>query len=137
MRRYLTLFILFASPFRRAFPSPAARAIPAGNYCNGLGYGLKDTQLYTIDLEPQTTGISLAFGQTRQITAPTGKTCKGGDVSVVQLHATARPIISWSTLSPTGKICAGRWNRNSGGGIADFTICNRANHHAEHRRVAL
>ena len=27
-------------------------------------------------------------------------------------------------ISPTGKICAGTWNRNSGGGIPDYTICN-------------
>ncbi len=27
-------------------------------------------------------------------------------------------------ISPSGNICAGTWNRNSGGGIADYTICN-------------
>ncbi len=30
-------------------------------------------------------------------------------------------------ISPTGNICAGTWNRNSGGGIADYTICNFPN----------
>jgi hypothetical protein len=30
-------------------------------------------------------------------------------------------------ISPTGNICAGKWNRNSGGGIADYTICNFPN----------
>jgi hypothetical protein len=28
-------------------------------------------------------------------------------------------------ISPTGNICAGTWNRRSGGGIPDFTICNK------------
>ena len=27
-------------------------------------------------------------------------------------------------ISPSGNLCAGTWNRNSGGGIADYTICN-------------
>ena len=26
-------------------------------------------------------------------------------------------------ISPTGTICAGTWNRNTGGGIADYTYC--------------
>ena len=27
-------------------------------------------------------------------------------------------------ISPSGNMCAGTWNRNSGGGIADYTICS-------------
>src|ERR1039458_9879646 len=69
MRRYLTLVCLLCL------------AIPAGNscsccsrnpwliYCNGLGYGSKITDVYAIALQPRTTGISLAFGQTRQISS--------------------------------------------------------------------
>ena len=26
-------------------------------------------------------------------------------------------------ISPAGNICAGTWNRNTGGGIADYTYC--------------
>ncbi len=96
---------------------------PAGNYCNGLGYGLKNTDVYSIDLEPRTTGISIAFGQTRQIAAPTAKTCKGATASVsgYSYGTTDNRLVD---ISPSGNICAGTWNRNSGGGIADYTICN-------------
>jgi hypothetical protein len=30
-------------------------------------------------------------------------------------------------ISPTGNICAGTWNRNTGGGIANYTICSKPN----------
>ena len=126
MRRYLALtFLLFLAIPAGVSISGCVRN-PAGNYCNGLGFGLKDTQLFTIDLEPRTTGISLAFGQTRQVTAPTGKTCKGDSVSISNYTygTTNNQLVD---LSPTGNICAGRWNRNSGGGIADYTICNTPN----------
>ena len=123
MRRYLALIFLFVLAIPAGVSISGCVRNPAGNFCNGLGFGLKDTQLFTIDLEPRTTGISLAFGQTRQITTPTGKTCKGDSVSISNYTygTTNNQLVD---LSPTGEICAGRWNRNSGGGIPDFTICN-------------
>jgi len=54
---------------------------PGANYCNGLGYGLKVGDVASIDLEPRTTGISLAFGQTEQASTPTAKDCKGDQAS--------------------------------------------------------
>ncbi|MGO9438838.1 MAG: hypothetical protein ACLPH3_25635 [Terracidiphilus sp.] len=123
MRRYLTLISLLCLTIPAGISITGCTRNPAGNYCNGLGYGIKITQLYSIDLEPRTTGISLAFGQTRQITAPTGETCKGTSVSIASYSygTTNNQLVD---LSPTGNICAGLWNRNSGGGIADYTICN-------------
>ncbi|HZB88132.1 MAG TPA: hypothetical protein VE291_05705, partial [Terracidiphilus sp.] len=101
---------------------------PAGNFCNGEGFGLRDTDLFSIDLEPRTTGISIAFGQTRQISAPTGRGCHGASVSVAgYTYGSTDVLRKVIDLSPTGNICAGTWNRNSGGGIADFTICNLPN----------
>jgi hypothetical protein len=99
---------------------------PAGNYCNGLGYGLKVTEVATITMQPETTGLSMAFGQTRQATAPTAATCKGATASVSSYTygTTNNKLVD---ISPSGNICAGTWNRNSGGGIADFTICNYPN----------
>jgi hypothetical protein len=123
MRRYLTLvFIVFlAIPAGITFSGCTRN--PAGNFCNGQGFGLKDTQVFAIDLEPKTTGVSLAFGQTRQINAPTATTCKGASASVSSFsYATTNNQIL--DISPTGNMCAGTWNRNSGGGIPDFTICN-------------
>ncbi len=123
MRRYLTLvFMLFlAIPAGMTFSGCVRN--PAGNYCNGLGYGLKDTDVFAIDLEPKTTGVSLAFGQTRQINAPSATTCKGTSASVSGFtYATTNNQIL--DIAPSGNMCAGTWNRNSGGGIPDYTICN-------------
>jgi hypothetical protein len=123
MRRFLTLVCLLFLAIPAGITITGCYRNPAGNYCNGSGYGPKTTDLYSITLEPKNTGISLAFGQTRQVNAPTGSSCKGSSVSV--------PSWSYGTtnnklvdISPSGNMCAGTWNRNSGGGIADYTICN-------------
>jgi hypothetical protein len=96
---------------------------PGENYCNGSGYGLKITDVQTITLQPATTGISLAYGQTRQVTAPTATTCKStaASVSTYTYGTTNNQLVD---ISPAGSICAGTWNRNTGGGIANYTICS-------------
>ena len=128
MRRYLTLICLLCLSIPAGVSISGCIRNPAGNYCNGLGYGLKDTDVYSIDLEPRTTGISLAFGQTRQIGAPTAKTCKGASASVTTYtYGDTDTDRRFLDVSPTGNMCAGTWNRNSGGGIADYTICNIPN----------
>jgi hypothetical protein len=123
MRRFLTLVFLLCLALPAGITLSGCTRNPAGNYCNGLGYGLKTTDLYAITLQPQTTGISLAFGQTRSITPPTATTCKGDNASVSgYIYGTTNNKLV--DISPTGIMCAGTWNRNSGGGIADYTICN-------------
>jgi trimeric autotransporter adhesin len=123
MRRFLTLVCLLFLAIPAGITITGCYRNPAGNYCNGLGYGPKDTDLYTITLQPQHTGVSLAFGQTRQINAPQAASCKGTSVSVgsYTYGTTNNQLVD---ITPTGNMCAGTWNRNSGGGIADFTICN-------------
>ena len=77
-----------------------------------------------ITLQPQIAGISLAYGQTTQVQSPTATTCKGSTVSVssnsYSYGTTNNQLVD---ISPTGGICAGTWNRNTGGGIADYTYC--------------
>ena len=123
MRRYLTLVFLLFLAIPAGISFSGCYRNPAGNYCNGLGYGMKDTDVATIDLEPKTTGLSMAFGQTRQILTPTAKSCNGASISLSSYTygTTNNQLVD---ISPTGNICAGTWNRNSGGGIADYTICN-------------
>ena len=123
MRRYLTLVFLVFLAIPAGITFSGCTRNPDANYCNGLGYGVKITDVYSIDLEPKTTGVSLAFGQTRQINAPAAKTCKGenANVSTFTYGTTNNQLVD---LSPSGHMCAGRWNRNSGGGITDYTICN-------------
>jgi len=126
MRRYLTLVCLVCLAIPAGISISGCSRDPGANYCNGLGYGLKITDVAAIDLEPRTTGISLAFGQTKLLSSPKATTCKGAAASVAnyQYGTTNRQLLD---ISPGGTICAGTWNRNSGGGIADYTICNVPN----------
>ena len=78
----------------------------------------------------------MAFGQTRQINAPSATTCKGASASVSSYTPTAPPITCYWTSRPSGNMCAGTWNSNSGGGIPDYTICNPPSR-CQHRRTAL
>ena len=123
MQRLLTLVFLLCLAVPAGISISGCTRNPAGNYCNGLGYGLKLTDVASIDLEPRTTGVSLAFGQTQQITAPKALTCKGTAASVASFtYGTSNNQLL--DISPTGQMCGGTWNRRSGGGIPDYTICN-------------
>src|SRR3569833_1060713 len=123
MRRYLTLVFMLFLVIPAGISFSGCTRNPAGNYCNGLGFGLKDTDVYRIDQEPRTTGLSLAFGQEQQISAPQAFNCKGtsANASTFNYSTTNNKLVD---ISPPGRICAGAWNRNSGGGIPDYTICN-------------
>lgn len=126
MRRFLALLGMLCITVPAGVSISACYRNPAGNYCNGLGYGPKVTDVSSITLQPQTTGITLAFGQTQQIAGPVAKTCKGASASVTSYTygTTNNQLVD---VSPTGNLCAGTWNRNTGGGIANYTICNLPN----------
>ena len=126
MRRFLTLVCLLCVAIPAGISISGCVRNPAGNYCNGLGYGLTDSNVASISMSPQTAGISIAFGQTTQASAPSAKTCKGtaASVSSYTYGTTNNQLVD---ISPTGSICAGTWNRNSGGGIPNYTICTPPN----------
>src|ERR1700722_19891567 len=71
MRRFLTLVCLLCVAISAGISISGCTRNPAGNYCNGLGYGWTHTNVASIFLTPQTTGTSLAFGLTQQIASPT------------------------------------------------------------------
>jgi hypothetical protein len=123
MRRLLTLVSLLCMAIPAGISVSGCTRNPAANYCNGLGYGLRVTDVASIQLQPQTTGISLAFGQEQQVAGPTAKTCKGASANVTNYTygTTNNQLVD---ISPTGNLCAGTWNRNTGGGIANYTYCN-------------
>jgi len=123
MQRLLTLVFLLCLAVPAGISISGCSRNPAGQYCNGEGFGLKLTAVASIDLEPRTTGVSVSFAQTQQLSAPTAKTCKGNAASVSSYTygTTNNQIVD---VSPSGVVCAGTWNRRSGGGIPDFTICN-------------
>lgn len=127
MRRYLALVCLLFLAIPAGITVSGCSRNPGANTCNGLGYGLKITDVYSIDLEPRTTGISLAFGQERQLSLPTATTCKGTTASVPTGYTYGSTNLQLVDVSPGGNVCAGTWNRNSGGGIPDYTICRAPN----------
>jgi len=124
MRRLLTLLCLFGLALPAGISISGCTRNPAANYCNGEGYGLKVTDVAAITLQPQIAGISLAYGQTQQVSTPTATTCKGTTVGInassYSYGTTNNQLVD---ISPSGNICAGTWNRNTGGGIADYTYC--------------
>ncbi len=122
MQRLLTLVFVLCLAIPAGISISGCTRNPGANYCNGLGYGLKLSDPASIDLEPRTTGISLVFGQTQQLTSPTAKNCKGTSAGVAGYsYGTSNNQVV--DVSPTGNLCAGVWNRRSGGGIPDFTTC--------------
>jgi hypothetical protein len=126
MRRFLTLICLLCLTIPAGISITGCTRNPAANYCNGQGYGMKITDVASITLQPETTGISIAFGQTHQASMPTAVTCKGAAATVLAytFGTTNNQLVD---ISPAGNICAGTWNRNTGGGIANYTICSPPN----------
>lgn len=125
MRRFLTLVCLLGLAIPAGVSISGCYRNPAGKYCPATsGYGMLQTQVASILLQPEYSGISLAWGQTTQAQNPVASSCVGTSVSV------ASKSFTWGTsnnqivdISPAGAICAGTWNRNTGGGVADYTYC--------------
>jgi hypothetical protein len=126
MRRFLTLVCLLCLAIPAGISISGCTRNPGANYCNGLGYGLKVTDVAKITLQPQTFGISMAFGQTQQLSAPQALTCQN-DAASATSYAFGTTNNQLLDISPTGNMCAGTWNRNTGGGIANYTICSFPN----------
>ena len=108
MQRFLTFVVLFLLTVPVGL-SLQGCANKNSNYCNGAGYGYHKNQPVSIILQPQTTGLSVAFSQTSQLQAPTAQNCKGGtaSVSTYTYGTTDRTI---ADVSPTGAVCGGTWN---------------------------
>jgi hypothetical protein len=133
MRRFVTLAILllFTVPFGVSISGCSKKT--ATVFCNGSDSGIPVGQVTTITLQPQITGISLNFAQIGQVSSPTATDCKGTTETVAHYTyatflANGTPDMTIADVEPTnGRLCAGTWNRNTGGGIPDFTTCNPTN----------
>lgn len=126
MRRFFTLLCLLGLALPAGISVVGCTRNTPAKYCpETTGYGLQVTQVASIILQPQQGGISLAYGQTSQVRSPQAFSCLHDAVSVgsksFTYGTTNNQLVD---LSPTGAICAGTWNRNSGGGIPDYTYCN-------------
>lgn len=124
MHRFVTLaiLVLFTIPFGVSI-SGCSKASTV-SYCNGSA-GLQLGQTAVINLEPRLTGISLNQGQIGSIGAPQGKDCRGDSSSTlgVLYGSSDRTLVDVNPGAGSGGLCAGTWNRNSGGGVADYTVC--------------
>jgi trimeric autotransporter adhesin len=133
MRRFVTLavLLLFTVPFGVSI-SGCSKKSPT-IFCNGADSGIAVGQVTTITLAPQITGISMNFSQIGQVSSPTATDCKGTAETVqhytyATFLANGTPDLTIADVEPTnGRLCAGTWNRNTGGGIPDFTTCNPTN----------
>ena len=104
--------------------SRAAPRILRPTYCNNGDSGVTTGQVTTITLSPSVYGISLNYAQIGQVQSPAATDCKGSAASV-STYTYGSTDMTIADVEPTnGRLCAGTWNRNSGGGIPDFTVCN-------------
>jgi hypothetical protein len=120
MQRFLTfvVLILLTIPVGLSIQGCANKN---ANYCNGSGYGYNNSQPVSISLQPQTTGLSVAFSQTSQLQAPSSLNCKGTSASVgTYTYGTSDRTIA--DVSPTGAVCGGTWNLHTPA-VADYTTC--------------
>jgi hypothetical protein len=120
MQRFLTFVVLslLTIPVGLSLQGCANKN---STYCNGAGYGYIKSQPVSIALQPQTTGLSVAFSQTSQLSSPTAENCSGGTASVgsYTYGTTDRTI---ADVSPTGAVCGGTWNLHTAA-VAAFTTC--------------
>jgi hypothetical protein len=123
MRRFvmLSVLFLFAIPFGVSISGCSKNAAPI--FCNGGDSGVTTGQVTTISLTPVVFGISLNFAEIGQISAPSATDCKGASASVVAYVYGTTDMTIADVQPTTGRLCGGTWNRNSGGGIPDYTVC--------------
>jgi len=127
MRRFVTLFVLLLSsvPFGVSISGCAHNLAPT--FCNGGDSGMTTTQAATITLQPVVYGISLNYAEIGQLQGPATTDCKGSSVGIAAYTYGTTDMTIADVQPTTGKLCAGSWNRNSGGGIPDFTYCTPTN----------
>ena len=122
MRRLFSLALLLAISVPVGVSvSGCAKGSPA-EFCNGASSGMMTGQVDTINLEPRLYGISLNYGETGQVGNPSALDCKGYVVGVTR-YTYGTTNINYVDISPSGAICAGSWNRNTPGGVSDYTTC--------------
>jgi hypothetical protein len=127
----LAVLLFFAVPFGLSV-SGCKHAL-AVQYCNGGDAGPVVGQVATISLSPTLAvyGESLDYGQIGQTLNATAQDCKGNSVSVRSFtyastdgYTSGNQASIFADINPsTGSVCAGTWNRNTGGGINDYTTC--------------
>ncbi len=122
MRRFVGLVILlfFTIPFGISISGCAKKNTVT--YCSGNS-GPVVGQVVNITLAPRVYGVSLNYGLIGTTPSPSAVDCKGSAVSIPAYKYGTSDMTIADVNPATGSLCAGTWNRNTGGGIADFTFC--------------
>jgi len=127
MRRFVTLVVLFLFAIPFGISVSGCKKTIAPVFCNNGDSGVTTGQITNITLQPIVYGVSLNVGQMGQIQSPVATDCKGQNVSF-PTYTYATTDMTIADVNPaTGHVCGGTWNRNTGGGIADYTFCNPTN----------
>lgn len=92
------------------------------NFCSGFQSGPSVTATATITLQPKTYGISVSYGQIYSVSTPTALTCKNQPSGLTKFNY-GTTNLNIADVSPSGQVCGGTWNRNSGNNIPNFTTC--------------
>ena len=130
MRRVITLVVLllFAVPFGISLAGCGSSVSAAGAYCSGSS-GPRVGQVQTVLLQPEVGDVSLSYGQSTTLQVPSATDCQRNSVAISKVTYSTGDAATNGVLDvkPDGTLCAGTWNRNSPGNIADYTICNTNN----------
>lgn len=126
MRRFLTLVVLlcFTVPFGTAIIGCGHKTVTV--YCNGGDSGPVVGQVASISLSPNFAvyGESLDFGQIGSTLSATAVDCQNHSVALSKI-VYASSDLTFADINPaTGQVCGGTFNRQTGGGIGDYTTCN-------------
>ncbi len=127
MRRFVTLLVLllFSIPFGVSISGCSKTVAPI--FCNGGDSGPTTGQATTITLNPIVYGVSLNFAEIGQVNTPSATDCKGQGASIGNYVYGTTDMTIADVQPTTGRLCGGTWNRNSGGGIPDYTFCTPTN----------
>ncbi|MGI4829003.1 MAG: hypothetical protein ACRYFU_12545 [Janthinobacterium lividum] len=125
MRRFVGLLFFVLVAFPVGLSVAGCSHSTAVQYCNTNGAGPVQGQVATIVLASNltATGESLNFGQIGTALSASAEDCVGHAVTVSKyVYETSNPTIA--DINPnSGAVCGGTWNRNSGGGVGDYTVC--------------
>ena len=125
--------LFFALPVGLSVIGCGSKSAPV-QYCTAGDSGPIVGQVAKIVLAPTfaSTGESVNFGQIGSSLSATSYDCKGNTVSSTgytyattssfNVNQPGGPI--FADINPrSGQICGGTWNRNTGGGVPDYTTC--------------
>ena len=122
MRRFVFSVVLLALSLPVGLSTTGCTHDYGQNYCSGFQSGAQLNATAKIDLEPAVYGLSLSYGQVASLSTQTAINCKGTSVTVSP-YTYGTTNLTLADVSPSGQVCGGAWNRNSGNNIPNFTTC--------------